>query len=515
MIRSPLAGSATLMLMSSLAMPVMAQTTPTPRPRSTVPGRLTLPAQSDPMATQQPATPVPPPLVDPQTGRPVDTPPRASGVANETAADATPASDVPPVPAYIPLPSGSTQQTELPTARIADRALSATRLPGDTVLLRRRPGYDAPGLRVGGLVVHPYIDAGLAYDANVYAEENPRTDIFAHLLTGFDAASDWGRHRAVISGYIRRREYARYTSENTTTYRLVTAGRYDATSHVSFTTEASHQRIQLERGAVEEVSSLALPSLYDLTVGQLGTRIEYGPTRLTASGGVSRTDFTDNRSLTGQLTDQRFRTFTGYTGEARIEHDVWGTRALYGQFNFERRRFETAEAKRLSNADVYALTAGLRGALTQLIRGHVGIGIIRVDFQDPSANSISSLTFDTQVDWLVRDRTTISLSGARELRTAAQRGVRAALFSNLTISANEEVRRNLILSLGIRQQWTDYINDIRRASATGVTLGANWLLDRHWTIKPLISYLRRTDRGFNLDLGPEDAQVAVSASYRF
>ncbi|MEK9211497.1 outer membrane beta-barrel protein [Sphingomonas sp. 2378] len=514
MVRSPLAGSATLLLMSTLAMPATAQTTQTPRSGASVPGRLTLPAQSDPMATRQPGTPMPPPLVDPQTGRPVDARGQPMGVAN-TAVDAAPSGDAISVPAYIPLPSGSTQQTEVPTARVADRALSALRLPGETVLTRRRPGYDAPGLRVGGMVVRPYIDAGLAYDANVYAEENPRTDVFAHILGGFDATSDWGRHRAVLSGFIRRREYARYTSENTTTYRVVTAGRYDATSHISFTSEASHQRIQLERSAVEEVSSLALPSIYDLTSGQLGTRIEYGSTRLTATGGVARTEFRDNRSLAGQITDQRFRTFTGYSGEARIEHDVWGTRAVYGQLNVERRRFDLAEARQRSNADVYTLTAGLRGALTQLIRGHAGVGVIRVDFQEPSAPSITGLTFDTQLDWLVRERTTISLSGSREVRTAAQQDARAALFTNVTLSASEEVRRNLILTLGLRQQWTTYVNDIRRASLTGVTLGANWLLDRHWTIKPLISYLRRTDRGFNLDLGPEDGQVAVSATYRF
>jgi hypothetical protein len=513
--RSSISAPALLVLLTSVAVPVAAQTTST-APNSG-PGRLTLPPQSDPMRDPQaplPPAPLPPRAVDPQTGRPITVRPDNVDPVDAATRERLQSGTTVPVPAYIPLPTGSTQQTELPTQRVADRALAASRLPGTTVRLRQRPGYDAPGLRAGGMVIHPYIDTGMAYDANVYAEENPRNDVFAHLTGGFDAASDWGRHRAVLSGFVRRRQYGQYTSENTTTYRLIGAGRYDADSHLSFNSEASHQRIQLERGAVEEVSSLALPTLYDFTSGLLGAQVQYGSTRLSAQGGVNRTAFRDNRSLTGAVTDQRFRNFTGYTGQARLEQEVLGGRTLYGQFNFERRRFETADAIRLSNADVYTLTGGLRGALTQLIRGHAGVGIIRVDFQDPAAPSISSLTFDTQIDWLVRDRTTISLSGERDLRTVAQRGVRAALFTTVNLRVDEEIRRNLILSVGLRQQFTDYVQDTRRASATGVTLGADWLLDRHWTVRPQVSYLRRTDRGFNLDLGPEDAQVGVSATFR-
>ncbi len=505
-----IAASASLtLLLLPFATPVLAQAAAPPEPE-----RLTLPP-----ATGDRASPLPPAQVDPVTGRPV-TADGASTDSVDVAARRRLSEDVRrgrsgTVPAYIPLPSGSTQQSEVPRPRVADRALGGRRLPGDTVRERSRPEYDAPGIRTGGIVVHPYVSGGVAYDANVYAEENSRSDVFGYALAGIDAASDWGRHRASLSGFVRRRQYTTYDSENTTTYRLIGTGRYDVSSHVALTSEASHQRIQLERGAVEEVSTQALPTLYDFTTGQLGGRIDYGPTRVNLLAGVSRTRFRDNVSLSGDFTDQSFRNFRGYAAQLRIEHDVFGQRALYAELDVERRRFDTAAARLRSNGDVYNLVAGLRGELTQLIRGHVGAGVIHVEFEDPAAEPLTGLTFDAQLDWLLRERTTLSFSAGRELRTVAQRGVRSALFTSLDLRADEEVRRNLIVSLGLRQQWTDYVDDTRRASATGVTLGAEWLLDRHWTVRPQLSYLRRTDRGFGIDLGPEDAQAGVSGSYRF
>jgi hypothetical protein len=478
------------------------------------PDRLVLPPAEDaPRDAARQAEALP--QVDPVTGRPVPVGPDPVDLLDRTAQARLRKEGAGTVPAYLPLPSGTTQQNEVPTARIADRALGARRLQGDTVRGRARPAYDAPGFRTGGFLIRPYVAAGAAYDANVYAEENPRTDLFGSAIGGFEAASEWGRHRATLSGNVTRREYARFVSENETTYRLIGTGRYDLSSHVALTGEASQQRILLERGAVEEVSSQAFPTVYDLTVGQLGGRVDYGPTQINLTGSIARTRFRDNRALDGAFTDQSFRNFRAYTIQGRVEQDVWGQRAIYVEVEGERRRFETAEAQRLSNADVVTAIVGLRGRVSQLVRGKVGVGLIHVDFQTAGAASLNGLAIDADLEWLVRERTTLSFSANRELRTVAQRGVRSALFTTVDLTADEEVRRNLILSLGLRLQSTDYVEDTRRATAFGVTLGADWLADRHWTIRPRLSYLRRTDRGFGIDLGPEDAQAAVSAVYRF
>lgn len=472
---------------------------------------------TDPNRPGLPTEPRPsglPPRVDPATGRPVPTIASPTDPLDIEVQQRLRGGQSSGVPAFIPLPTGTTSEN-FPMTRFVDRALAAQALPGSTVRARPRPEYQAPGVQVGGFTLRPQLNAGIAYDANVYVEEDPRDDVVGYGLVGFDLLSDWGLHRASLSGFVRRRQLATFTKEDTTTYRIDGRGRYDASRHLSLTAEASRERIQLERSAVEEVSALALPTLYNFTKAQAGARLDYGRTRVNAVAGINQTRFRNNISTNGTPTDQSFRNYRGVGGSLLVEQSIVGQHSAYVQIDVEKRQFATPEARRRSDGYTLNIIGGLRGELTQLIRGHLGIGIIRVGFDDPAAPTLSGLTVDAQLDWLVRERTTISLTAGRELRTVAQRDARSALLTSIDLRIDEEVRRNIIASVILRRQQTDYVGDDRRASLLGATLTAEWLVDRNWSLRPQISYLRRTDRGFNLDLGPEDGQAGVSIGYRF
>lgn len=472
----------------------------------TDPARPGLPTELRPEGAPRP--------VDPVTGRPLPATTSPTDPIDRDLQQRLLRGQTSAVPAFIALPNGAASEN-LPMTRFVDRALTAQVLPGTTVRARRRPEYQAPGIQVGGFTFHPQLAAALAYDANVYVEEKARDDIVASGLVGFDLASDWGRHRAAFSGFVRRRQFATYTSEDATTYRISGQGLYDASKFLVFSADASRERILLERSAVEEVSAQAFPTLYDFTKGQLGARVDYGRTRINATAGINKTHFDDNVSITGTPTDQSFRNYRGYGGSLLVEHSIAGQQSVYIQLDGEVRRFDTAAARLRSDGYTLNLIGGLRGELTQLIRGHLGLGMIRVAFDDPTAPTLTGFTVDAQLDWLVRERTTVSLTAGRELRTVAQQDARSALLTSINLRIDEEVRRNLIVSIAVRRQQTDFVGDERRATLTGATLTGEWSLDRNWTVRPQISYLRRTDRGFNLDLGPEDAQMGVSVGYRF
>jgi len=458
-----------------------------------------------------------PPEVDPDTGRPVESGGRPDIVDARARArqrqDARRGQGRGEVAAYLLLPDPALA-VEAGRSRTADRALQARALPGVTVRSRRRPAYDAVGVRAGGILFRPYLSAGVAYDGNVYAEENARSDLFGYTQAGVAGASEWGRHRLTLRGVVARRENARYTTENNTTYDLNAAGRYDVDARVSLTAEVQQQRVQLARSSVEEVTRLALPTVYTLTSSEFGAHLDRGRIQANLIGGVLHQRFRDNRALDGSLTDQSFRNYRGYSGQIDVAHEVFGNRALYGQIDFERRRFDTLLGQQRNNADVSDLLIGMRGPLTKLIRGHVAIGLIHVDYQDPAAQTRNGYNIDAQLDWLFRERTTLSFSAKRELRSVSQIDARSALFTVLTASVDHEVRRNLILTVGARQQWTNYVDDERRASSTGLSLSADWLVDRHWAVRPQFSFITRTDRGFTIDLGTTDPQATLALTYR-
>lgn len=460
------------------------------------------------------------PVVDPLTGRPVTS---SAGAVEQSVADrysnASRRSDgtlTGTVPAYIRLPSVTGSSQGALQVRTTDRALTQRNLPGATVKERRRPEFDALGFRTGGLQIRPYVLAGLGYDSNVYAERRGRDDVVITGTAGVTVRSDWARNAIDISGNLRRREYGRFDSENATTYRLDGQGRLDLIGHNMLNLRLTEEKLVLDRSVADEVVSQAFPTRLRRTQGEVGGHYEQGPLGIDVTGRATRERFDDNASVSGAFVSQRFRDFDALGGNVSIGLDMGGLRSLYGEADIERRRFDVPAGSIIRDANVYKMTGGVRGAVTQLIRGHVGIGYMRVDFTQAGIKSLGAMAVDTELDWLYSQRTTFSLRARRDLRTVAQQNVRGTILTSLTAGVDHEWRYNVILSALIQQQWTDYIQDDRRARATQLSLGGTWLVDRHVQLRPQVAYQRRTDRGFlTTDASPESVVGGFDLGYRF
>ncbi len=461
--------------------------------------------------------------VDPTTGRPISRGGAKTDIVDQSIADRYRNAPLDAkrrpeeaVDAYIALPPVSTANQSITQLPQGDRAIRERRLPGVTVRGRRRPEYDPIGFRAGSLRILPYVMGGIAFDSNVYAEARGRSDILSTATAGVDVRSDFGRHAFNLSGFLRHREYGRYNSEDATTYRVNGDVRLDLAGQNNITARVVEERIVLNRGVADEVVVLGFPTRYSQRLGEIGAHVEYGPVQFDVNGRAYRQQYRNNATVAGAFVDQSFRSFDSIGGDAAIGFDIGGLRSLYGQIDFERRRFPTQAGPVDRDADVYKIMGGFRGGLTQLIRGHVAVGYMKVDFQQANVAPLKTLAIDAELDWLFTERTTFSIAAKRDLRTVAQNNSRGMVLTRVAGQVDHEVLRNLILSLIVQQQWTNYIADPRKATATGVTLGATWLFDRHWQARPQIVYLDRRDNGFFVvDASPEDVSLGLDVTYRF
>lgn len=473
------------------------------------------PAKQD---QQRPA----PTVVDPVTGRPVDRAGAATDIVDRAVADRY--HDVPyradgqpegTVRSYIPLPPVSTANASLTDPIRRDRALTERRLPGLTVRERRRPEYDAVGFEAGGMKIVPYAMAGTAVDSNVYAERNGRSDVLFTGTAGLDVQSQWGRHEVELTGHVRHREYATFNSEDATTYRVNARGRLDLAGQNTVSAQVLREEQVLDRGIADEVVNLAFPTKFGRWLGEIATHVEYGQLELDLTGSATRERYDDNRTVAGAFVDQRFRNHDVLGVDVAVGFDIGGLRSIYGEFGYDRRRFDFQAGGIDRDANVYRFMGGFRGGITRLVRGHIAAGYMNVDFLQTGVSSLKTFAIDAELDWLFSQRTTFSLTAKRDLRTVSQNNARGTILTRIAAQADHELRRNLILTLTAQQQWTDYVNDPRRATATGVALGAIWLLDRHWQVRPQIGYLRRWDNGFLVDASPEDFSAGVDVTFRF
>ncbi len=464
------------------------------------------------------------PRVDPETGRPLPERNASPDMRDRSPGDRRSVTGRPllpgdtgrqaGVPAYIALPEPSANRVAQEPVR-GDRGLEFQRLPGETVKQRRRPEYDPVPLPVGSFALYPYASAALAYDSNVFAEDKGRDDVVFNVAAGANARTDWNRHALSLEGLVRYREYARFDSESLTTYRIAGEGRLDLPGREFLTAAASVERVALDRSVADEVVTQGRPTRYWQTVATLGSHGEMG--RLTTDANIffRRQVFSDNQSITGTAVDQSFRDFESIGGQSTLGWDIGGQRSIFGQASVERRRFDEMSGPISRDANIYRLMGGLRGRLSRLVRGRIGAGYMLIDFRQAGAESLKTFAIDADVEWLVTRLDTISFSARRDLLTVAQRNSRGSVSTNLQLDYDREVRRNVILSLSLRQQWTDYVNDSRRARATGGSVGGTWYLNRHLQMRPSLSYMKRTDRGFDINADPEDLTASLGVSFRF
>lgn len=460
--------------------------------------------------------------IDPVTGRPINRNGSPGDIVDKAVADRfkTAGPDrngriTGAVAPFIALPASHDVQQQSPPVRGLDRALSQRDLPGDTVKERRRPGYDPRGLTIGTIKVQPYISARAGYDSNVYAETNGRADMVYLAEGGFRALSDWGRHALLLSANVRRRENDRFSSENVWTYRIDGTGRYDLQGRNSILLHGLAERAVIDRNVVDSVVSQAFPTIIRNSLGELTGHIEHGPLVVDATVSLARQVVEDNRTLTGAVLDQRTRNYDGVGGQLSVGFDIGALRSIYGLVDVEARRFDVQANNVDRDANIYKVITGLRGGITRLIRGNVGLGYMYVDFKQGGAKPLKALALDAKLDWLVTEQTTVSLRAQRDLRTVAEANVRGAIVTSTVLSVDHEAWRNLILSVTAQQQWSKYIGDTRRARASGLGVAGTWMADRHLRLKPELSYLRRTDLGFQLNASPTDVIASITVSYQF
>lgn len=460
-----------------------------------------------------------PPSVDPLSGRPVDASRAPTDIVDQSVLERyearrnNGAARNRQVPAYIALPALAPADASVGGGR--DRALSQRTLRGSLVRERRRPEYDAQGFRAGSVRVLPYVATGVGYDSNVYAERNGRDDVFGTVTAGVVARSDWGRHAFQFTGDVRRREYANYDSENATTYSLDAEGRLDLAGRDTLTLHGLDERLVLSRSVADEIVTQALPTQVRNRLGEAVAHIERGVVELDVTGSVSRQDYRNNLSQTGTVIDQSFRNYDGAGAKLAIGYDVGGLRSAYAEIGVDRRRFDSVAGGFSRDVDVYRAIGGLRGGLTRLIRGQIGVGYMKLDFRQAGIASLSTVAIDAEADWLYSERTTFSLRATRGLRSVAQQNSLGTILTVVSLQADHEARRNLILSASLRQQWSNYIGDTRRASASGVSVSAIWLIDRHLQVRPEVAYLKRTDRGFTINASPSNFFSGASLTYKF
>lgn len=359
-----------------------------------------------------------------------------------------------------------------------------TRMERDTVGARSRPEVETAGARVGALLISPSFAIEADATDNIYARsDTKRGDVALAILPALAVRSQWSRHALGLSAEGTVKRYARRTTENIETYAVKLDGRLDLSGDTRLSGDIGTARRIEARGTTGDTLFGAAPIAFTQLSGGGELEQTFTRARLTLASRYERLRYED-RELGGTVIDLSQRDYEALTGSFRAAIGVGPGVAAFASLAYNRNRYLTAPPGQ-PNRDSHGFTllTGVAFGLNRLLQGELGVGWVRQDFNAPVFPRISGLAYNAQLRWSPTRLTTVRLSGGRTFQRSPIIGVAGIQQHEVTLSAEHELLRTLILRPSLRYLVADFQVPTGAAKRqeryfTGA-FGATWRLTQH------------------------------------
>lgn len=391
-----------------------------------------------------------------------------------------------------------------------------------SVLQRPHPGYEALGIREGAFMVWPKLATTVEYNDNIYAVgSGPQpagapgkvSDTVWHIAPELDVTSTWSRH--ALSAYARSviNRFMDYTSENTEDYSIGAQGRLDILRTEQVSGGVDWSQLTEPRTSSSSPLNAKHPVQYDVSSLFLSGSRDFN--RLRFSG---RLDLRKFNYQNGTLLDatpgedtvvfekDRDRTLTVAT--ARADYAVSPDTALFVEVAGNNRdyRLESSPYPGFTDRDSKGVQAlvGANFDISALMRGEIGVGYMKQNYQNRAFNDVSGLGARAQVEWFPTQLVTATFTGSRTLEDSGIIGSSGYLSTNVGARADYELLRNVIVSAQAGYGDDDYKGIDRTDKRTTFGLSGTYLLNRNVGVTVGYNYFKQTSHGA---AGGEDFKV--------
>ncbi len=351
---------------------------------------------------------------------------------------------------------------------------------GGTVRNRPRPDYDPIGNSIGALHIFPGIAVGVDYNSNIDRTDTAeRAGLLARVRPTLRIVTDWSRHALEVSAEAESGEYPVYRRESYLDAAARAAGRIDIGHGLKAEAGLGLAHLHEPRGGVDDASG-AEPVRFLQWSAEGALSLQSGRFAYTIGTAVKRLDFNDVPAQGGGSLNQDDRDSQTWSVEARIDYEPLPDTGVYLTGRYGLIDFAAATDDSGINRDsrLQQIVAGTELDLGGVTVLNLAVGWMGHQFADARLQPVMGLAISGDVTVNVTALTTVTGALTRDLSATVTPGASSYTQTAARLQVDHELLRNLLLSASIAGRRLDFHGVDRRDTHGGVSVGAEWLVNR-------------------------------------
>lgn len=364
---------------------------------------------------------------------------------------------------------------------------------------RARPQYQPVGGRLGSFFLYPVVRIAAEATDNLRATPLD-TEADTAVTIGGRAAlrSNFSRHAANLAIHAARTLHSVNGPENASRYGARADGRYDfgRASWIGGTLAFDHD--VEPRTSYTSPAGAAEPSHLNRVSAGVEVQRAVGRMSLGLAGTVVSRRYRNVRLRAGGQLDQGFRDAVVFAGTATASFEARPGVRVLARATLDRTDYTLAAGDLRQplgldrDSTGLRVEAGLRFDLTGLLYGEVRAGYLRRTYADARLQDTAGLSYGADLLWNITGLTSVRLSADRRIDEAAAIAIAGNRTTEIGLSIDHELRRNLILSATARHATIAPLGPVASSRDVQLGAGARWLLNRQLAVRLGYRYLRRS-----------------------
>ncbi len=337
---------------------------------------------------------------------------------------------------------------------------------------RERPELDPLGVRLGGFTLNASVDLDATSTDNLFASPSglEEDDVIYALAPRARLSSNWSRNELTLEGGAVLRDHQDFSSEDVDTHYARLGGRWDVNADTAFHGSAGIAHEYIAR-TDSDIPFIAAPVEFDRTDATIGVSHRF------ARLGVRLDAFQSEREYEGAAAVRDYDQ-SGLRG--RVNYEISPRVGLFATASMDERDYDNNPG---SNSEGRSLLAGV-SYNGDLFRGDVSVGQFEREYDNPAFGTLDGLAIAGRVEWYVTPLTTVTVDGSRtadnEIGLAS--GV-PYVNSEYGARVDHELRRNIILTAGVRGGEREYEGIDRTDEYLRWDVGADYIINRRVAVR--------------------------------